>query len=126
MDPGDGKTHKVSHEEFKDEWTGVLVLISPGEKFSVRNEKVPIFVRLWQLIKPNIGILVPALVGALFFSILGLSMSLYVGRLVDHVIPAGNTESPEPSWSGNALHSSVQGFVEFFPILFCFKNRATN
>ena len=46
--------------------------------------------RLWQLIKPNIGILVQALVGALFISILGLSMSLYVGRLVDHVIPAGN------------------------------------
>ena len=39
MDPGDGKTHKVSHEEFKDEWTGVLVLISPGEKFSVEMKR---------------------------------------------------------------------------------------
>ena len=90
MDPGDGNINKVHHAEFKEQWTGVLVLISPGEKFSVRNERVPIFVRLWQLIKPNIGILLQALVGALVFSILGLSMSLYVGRLVDHVIPGGN------------------------------------
>ena len=90
MDPGDGNIHKVPHEEFKKEWTGVLVLIAPGEKFSVRNEKVPIFMRLWQLIKPNIGILLQSLVGALAFSILGLSMSFYVGRLVDHVIPGGN------------------------------------
>ncbi len=91
MDPGDGNIHKVPHAEFKEEWTGVLVLIAPGEKFSVRNEKVPILLRLWQLMKPNIGILLQALVGALVFSILGLSMSLYVGRLVDHVIPGGNT-----------------------------------
>ena len=90
MDPGDGNIHKVPNEEFKTQWTGVLVLMIPGEKFSVKNEKIPIFVRLWQLIKPNIGILLQALVGALAFSILGLSMSLYVGRLVDHVIPGGN------------------------------------
>jgi len=90
MDPGDGNIHKVPHAEFKEEWTGVLVLIAPGEKFSVRNEKVPILLRLWQLMKPNIGILLQALVGALAFSILGLSVSLYVGRLVDHVIPGGN------------------------------------
>lgn len=90
MDPGDGNIHKVPHAEFKEEWTGVLVLITPGEKFSVRNEKVPILLRLWQLMKPNLGILLQALIGALAFSILGLSMSLYVGRLVDHVIPGGN------------------------------------
>jgi ATP-binding cassette, subfamily C, bacteriocin exporter len=90
MDPSDGHIHKVPHGEFKEEWTGVLVIITPGEKFSVRNETVPVFVRLWQLIKPNIGILIQALVGALAFSILGLSMSLYVGRIVDHVVPTGN------------------------------------
>jgi len=31
MDPADGNIHKVLHEEFKKQWTGVLVLIAPGE-----------------------------------------------------------------------------------------------
>jgi ATP-binding cassette, subfamily C, bacteriocin exporter len=90
MDPGDGELHKVSHEEFKKEWTGVLILIAPGEKFTVRNEKDSISKRLWQLIKPNQMVLLQSLIGAIVFSVLGLSMSLYVGRLVDHVIPGGN------------------------------------
>jgi ATP-binding cassette subfamily B protein len=35
-------------------------------------------------------ILFQAIVGAIIFSVLGLSMSIYVGRLIDHVIPGGN------------------------------------
>jgi ATP-binding cassette, subfamily C, bacteriocin exporter len=90
MDPVDGEFHKVSHEDFKKEWTGVLVLIAPGEKFVVGNEKTSTSVRFWRLIKPSKSILLQALVGALVFSVLGLSMSLYVGKLVDNVLPGGN------------------------------------
>ncbi len=90
MDPASGELHKRSHDEFKKEWTGVLVLIAPGEKFTVKNEKISVSKRLWQLIKPNRFILLQSLSGALVFSVLGLATSLYVGKLVDHVIPGGN------------------------------------
>ncbi len=90
MDPADGEIHKVPHEEFKKQWTGVLVLIAPGEKFVIRNEKVSVSVRFWRLIKPNKSILLQALIGALVFSVLGLAMSVYVGKLVDNVLPGGN------------------------------------
>ena len=90
MDPADGELHKRSHEDFKKEWTGVLVLIAPGEKFIVKDEKISVRKRLWQLIRPNRYILIQALTGALVFSVLGLATSLYVGKLVDHVIPGGN------------------------------------
>ncbi|MCX6320627.1 MAG: peptidase domain-containing ABC transporter [Bacteroidia bacterium] len=90
MDPADGDLHKVPHEEFKKQWTGVLVLITPGEKFTVGNEKISTPVRFWRLIKPNRGILLQSLIGALVFSVLGLSMSIYVGKLVDNVLPGGN------------------------------------
>lgn len=90
MDPADGRIHRISHDEFRKEWTGVLVLLVPGEKFTITREGVPLTTRLWQLVRPNRGILLQALAGALLFSILGLSTSLYVGRLVDHVIPGGN------------------------------------
>jgi len=90
MDPADGEIHKMEHEEFKKQWTGVLVLIAPGEKFTVRNEKVSTSVRFWNLIKPNRSILLQSLIGALVFSVLGLAMSIYVGKLVDNVLPGGN------------------------------------
>ena len=90
MDPADGELHKRSHEDFKKEWTGVLVLIAPGEKFIVKDEKISVRKRLWQLVRPNRNILIQSLAGALVFSVLGLATSLYVGKLVDHVIPGGN------------------------------------
>lgn len=90
MDPGDGQMHRLSHDDFRKQWTGVLVLITPGEKFTVGNERISLSSRFWQLIKPSRGILIQSLVGALVFSVLGLAMSLYVGKLVDSVLPGGN------------------------------------
>lgn len=91
MDPSDGDLHKVTHEDFKNQWTGVLVLLGPGERFKIKNEKTELGSRLLQLIRPSRDILIQSLVGALIYSILGLSLSLYVGRLVDNVIPGSNT-----------------------------------
>ncbi|MRS02189.1 peptidase C39, partial [bacterium] len=91
MDPSDGDLHKVAHEDFKKRWTGVLVLIAPGERFKTLNEKTKLGTRLLQLIRPSQNILVQSLVGALIYSILGLSVSLYVGRVVDNVIPGNNS-----------------------------------
>lgn len=90
MDPSDGGLHKLTHEEFKEQWTGVLVLIAPGEKFVVKNEKTSTQNRFWKLIKPSRNILLQSLIGALVFSVLGLAMSIYVGKLVDNVLPGGN------------------------------------
>ena len=90
MDPAEGTLRKVSHDEFRKQWTGVLILIAPGERFKVSNEKISTSARFWTLIRPSRGILLQSLTGALVFSVLGLSMSLYVGKLVDNVLPGGN------------------------------------
>jgi ATP-binding cassette subfamily B protein len=66
-------------------------LIAPGERFRIRNEKEKLWTRLIHLIKPSKNILIQALIGALVYSVLGLSVSIYVGRLVDNVIPGGNS-----------------------------------
>ena len=90
MDPADGQIHNISHEDFKEQWTGVLVIMMPGDEFKPGNEKKAIFLRLWHLVKPNAGVLTQALFGAVIFSVLGLSTAIFVGRLVDNVIPSGN------------------------------------
>jgi len=121
MDPADGNIHKVLHEEFKKQWTGVLVLIAPGEKFEVRNEKISTSKRFWQLIRPNRSILLQSLIGALVFSVLGLSMSIYVGKLVDNVLPGGNLNLLNLLGLAMVLIIVLRLFLSFFQSVFVLK-----
>lgn len=90
MDPGTGKIHKKSHETFKKEWTGVLILIMPDETFKKGNEKVSITRRFFQLINPHKTVMTQALFGAVIYSVLGLATSIYVEKIVDYVLVDGN------------------------------------
>ena len=90
MDPGDGKMHRKTIAEFIGEWTGVLVLLLPDESFKQGNEKVDNKSRFWSLIKPHKSIVIQALFGALIYTILGLSTSIFVQKITDHVLVDGN------------------------------------
>ncbi len=90
MDPADGNIHKIPHNEFKLQWTKVLVIMVPGDEFRPANEKKSTHLRLWQLLKPNSSVLIQALCGALLYSVLGLSTAIFVGKLFDHILPGGN------------------------------------
>ena len=90
MDPMDGRLHKLSHSDFKEQWTGVLVLIMPDESFEPRSEKVKITSRLWFLLKPHRSVLLQATIGAAVYTIIGLSTAIYVQLIVDHVLIDGN------------------------------------
>ena len=90
MDPGDDLMHRKSHEEFKKEWTGVLILLLPDEGFEIGNKKVSINSRFWSLIRPHKSVLIQALFGAIVYTILGLSTSIFVQKIVDFVLVDGN------------------------------------
>jgi len=90
MDPGSGKMEKRSHEEFKKEWTGVLVLLLPNESFEQGNDKISIFKRFWFLLKPHKGVLLQAFIGALVYTLLGFSTSIYIQKITDHVLVDAN------------------------------------
>lgn len=90
MDPGDGQIHRKTHAEFAEEWTGVLILLSPNQEFIARNEKVPVLTRFRYLLYPHRKILVQALIGAIVYTVLGLSTSIYIQKITDFVLPDGN------------------------------------
>lgn len=91
MDPGTGKLETKPIEEFKEMWTGVLLLIAPGEQFETGNQKVSLASRFWQLLKPHKSILVQALFGAVIYTLLGLATSIYIQKITDNVLIDGNT-----------------------------------
>ena len=90
MDPMDGSFHRQTHEDFKQIWTSVLILLMPEEDFTPGNEKVSHLQRFWYLLRPHRTVLFQALFGAMIYTVLGLSTSIYVQKIVDNVLVDGN------------------------------------
>ncbi len=90
MDPGKGKMVTKSIADFKEEWTGVLILFAKADDFRAYNEKTSALKRFWNLVQPHKTILIQALFGAAIFTILGLAMSIYVQKITDYVLVGGN------------------------------------
>lgn len=90
MDPGNGKFKTYTKEEFEKIWSKVLILFAKSDGFVSYNKKTPILKRFYELIKPHKSILIQALFGAIVFTLLGLSTSIYVQKITDYVIVDGN------------------------------------
>ncbi|RPE08408.1 peptidase domain-containing ABC transporter [Chitinophaga lutea] len=90
MDPADGQFHHLTHAAFKSIWTNVLVLLMPGDEFRAGNEKVSHLQRFWYLLRPHRSVVLQALFGAIIYTVLGLSTSIYVQKIVDNVLVEGN------------------------------------
>ncbi|MET0241923.1 MAG: ABC transporter transmembrane domain-containing protein [Flavitalea sp.] len=90
MDPGDGRLIKKSFTDFQAEWSGVLVIITPAATFTKGSYTVSNYRRFWQLAKPQSGVLLQAITGSVFYTILGLSTSVFVQKIVDNVLRDNN------------------------------------
>lgn len=86
MDPGDGRMHQVVNEDFAKIWTDILVLLEPDESFCTGNMKKSMVGKFLSLLIPHKSVMFQALFGALIYSILGLSTSIYVGKITDYVL----------------------------------------
>jgi ATP-binding cassette subfamily B protein len=86
MDPSPHKFFKVTHEEFKEMWTGVLILLHPTETFQKGNMRKSNFRSFMELLRPHKSVMIQALFGAVIYSILGLSTAIFVGKITDYVL----------------------------------------
>ncbi len=84
MDPAYGKIEEYTFEKFAEIWTGVLILLEPNEYFEQKDERTSIYSRFWHLVQPHKSILLQALIGALVYTILGLSTSIYIEKITDY------------------------------------------
>ena len=90
MDPASGRTERWTHERFTSQWTGVLILIARRDEIPGPASPGSTWSRLLSLLRPHRAALVQALAGAVFATVLGLGLSIYVGKIVDQVIPNGS------------------------------------
>ncbi len=90
MDPSDGRIHSMLHADFQKEWTGVILLLVPADNFHPGDARQPSGRRFISLIKPHRTIMAQSLLGAVMYALLGLTTSVYVQKIVDHVLIDGN------------------------------------
>lgn len=90
MDPAEGRIHKLSIVEFQKIWTGVLVLFAPAENFTTGNQKISNIQRFFFLLRTHKSILTQSLFGAIVYTVLGLSTSIYIQKITDFVLVDGN------------------------------------
>lgn len=118
MDPADGRiTHKTL-EDFQKEWTGVLVLMVPGEEFQTKDEKVSNLSRFIYLLKPHKSILLQALFGAVVYTMLGLTTSIYIQKITDFVLINRNTNLLNLLSIGMLVLLSLSIFINVFQNIF--------
>jgi ATP-binding cassette, subfamily C, bacteriocin exporter len=91
MDPAEGKMQKRLHNDFLIEWTGVIMLLIPTENFKSGNHSESVGIKFLKLLSPHKTVLSQALFGAVIYSLLGLTTSIYVRNIFDHVIVDGNS-----------------------------------
>lgn len=87
MDPSDGLARKMSWEEFGRFWTGIIILLKPGENFNAYQEQSSSYARIWELIRPHKFRFIFTWLLALVYTVLGLTMSLFIQQLSDVIIP---------------------------------------
>lgn len=117
MDPTGGVIVKKNIDEFKTEWTGVVVLLLPDQNFVKGNEKESNIKRFWQLLAPHKTMMVQALVGAVIYTLLGLSMAVYVQKIIDFVLVDGNSRLLNMMSTGMIIILIFQMIINYFKTL---------
>ncbi len=85
-DPALG-VRKLTPEEFKEHWTGILILLKPT--LNLRDLSTPSVAKLWSLVGHHRKLFLDALLAAVLLTILGLASAFFIQLLVDFVFLVG-------------------------------------
>ncbi len=90
MDPAKGEFIKMSPEQFRNIWTGYLVLFEPSDNFRKKDERGNTFCKLLELSYKYRKEILLAIAGALLTTIIGISSSIFLQQIIDNAIPDRN------------------------------------
>ncbi len=91
MDPARGKIERRSFDYFEKQWSGAVIVIVKGIQVEKLLSKIPSRPDLISLLRPVWKPLMQAFFCAVIYTLLGLSTSIYIGKLTDHVFLSHNT-----------------------------------
>lgn len=87
MDPATGRVESWRCRDFLNQWSGVLLILEPSPDVEQPPNGPSRFQRWASLLVPHRTMLAQALTGAALFTLIGLSMAIFLQIIVDHIIP---------------------------------------
>ena len=101
-DPASGR-RKLTPDQFRNNWTGVLLLLTPTPDLKSAISSPPNYGRLTKLLSPYKKLFLDVLIAAVLATILGLLSSFFIQALVDHVFVLGRKPALNSLGLGMAL-----------------------
>ena len=90
MDPEDGRMHRSSLKELEEEWSGYIIAVTPSPMFRKGDMRTDILGRFKDILTFYRKELTLVLAGSAAYIAATLSISVFLQRIIDSVIPAGN------------------------------------
>lgn len=85
-DPDKGLT-TYNLADFKEIWTGILVLLQPGPYFKKEKNSKGTLSRFFYLLKPQLNLLIPLFFASIFLNLFGFIGTFYFQLLIDDILP---------------------------------------
>jgi ATP-binding cassette subfamily C protein len=109
-DPGTGP-RTVSHQEFDEGYTGVVLVIEPGEQFAKGGSKPNIILSLWERLHSATGALLYCIIAGFLLTIAGLAVPVFSQVFVDEILIQGRQHWLRPLILGMVLTAALQGLL---------------
>jgi len=90
MDPAIGRIYREDKEDFFKKWTSIVIVLLPSNDFAATGSSKSVLLRLALLSKPLRSQLAQSMACAIIYTVLGLSTSFYVQKIVDNILPENN------------------------------------
>ncbi|WP_392533437.1 NHLP family bacteriocin export ABC transporter peptidase/permease/ATPase subunit [Nostoc sp. C117] len=107
-DPATGPRH-VSLQEFDEGYTGVVLVIEPGDEFTKGGRKPSMILSLWSRLQGAGDALVYSLVAGFFLTVVGLVVPVFSQVFVDDILVEGRQLWLRPLLVGMAIAATLQG-----------------
>ncbi|WYL97375.1 MAG: NHLP family bacteriocin export ABC transporter peptidase/permease/ATPase subunit [Gloeotrichia echinulata IR180] len=107
-DPGTGP-RTVSHQEFDEGYTGVVLVMEPSKKFVKSGRKTSIAVSLWERLSGAAGALIYCLIAGFLLTLVGLAVPVLTQVFVDDILVQQRQDWLRPLLVVMAIITILQG-----------------
>lgn len=114
-DPATGPRH-VSFEEFDEGYTGVVLVMEPGEDFEPGGTKPSIILSLWQRLRGALGALLFCIAAGFLLVIPGLAIPAFSQIFIDNILIEEQLIWLRPLLVGMAISIALQGLIKLLQL----------
>ncbi|HEY9767400.1 MAG TPA: NHLP family bacteriocin export ABC transporter peptidase/permease/ATPase subunit [Coleofasciculaceae cyanobacterium] len=107
-DPATGPC-TISLQEFDEAYTGVVLVMQPGEEFKRGGRKTSMVLALWSRLKGTTGALAYCLLAGFLLTLVGLVVPVFTQIFVDEILIQGRQQWLRPLLLAMAIAAILQG-----------------